>query len=81
VSEPPSAAPFLEIVYRYRSEVIDNEVAAGKSDRVSFYATDSRRVLSSLNGARPFHTYLAYTDKVIADLALLLAGQAVQPYL
>lgn len=77
VSELPSAAPFLEIVYRYRS----GSSATDKSDRVSFYATDSRRVLSSLNGGRLFYTYLAYTDKVIADLALLLAGQAVQPYL
>ncbi|MDR1899379.1 MAG: DUF4340 domain-containing protein [Treponema sp.] len=74
----PPGKPLLEVVYRYRN---------GKQpDRVSFYPGDSRpgnsrRVLVSLNGGRPFYTYSAYTDKVTADLALVLAGQKVLPYL
>jgi hypothetical protein len=71
----PSSLPpaFLEIVYRYRS---------GKSpERVRFYSTSSRRVLVNLNGGRVYSTYSAYTDKVIADLDQVLAGQKVLPYL
>ncbi|MDR1443540.1 MAG: DUF4340 domain-containing protein, partial [Treponema sp.] len=57
---PPGALPVLEIVYRYRN---------GRTpDRVSFYAAGNRRVLSSLNGRRPFYTYSAYTDQVLGDL-------------
>jgi hypothetical protein len=75
----PGEKPFLEILYRYR----DSAAKPPKSgDRVSFYpAADSRRVLISLNGGRPFATYSAYTAKVIADLAPVLAGQKVLPYL
>jgi hypothetical protein len=71
----PAAAlqtPFLEIIYTYRE---------GNSDRVSFYATGSRRVLVSFNGQKPFYTYSVYTDKIIADLDSVLAGTKVMPYL
>ncbi|MDR1025264.1 MAG: DUF4340 domain-containing protein [Treponema sp.] len=70
---PPGASPVLEIVYRYRD---------GRTpDRISFYAAGNRRVLSSLNGRRPFYTYSAYTDKVLIDLDQILAGKKVQSYL
>jgi hypothetical protein len=70
---PPGASPILEIVYRYRN--------GQTPDRVSFYAAGTRRVLSSLNGRRPFYTYSAYTDKVLGDLDQILAGKRVQSYL
>jgi hypothetical protein len=71
---PASLPPaFLEIVYRYRS---------GKSpEHVRFYSTGSRRVLVNYNGGRVYVTLAAYTDKVIADLDQVLAGQKVLPYL
>ncbi|MDR2402600.1 MAG: DUF4340 domain-containing protein [Spirochaetaceae bacterium] len=65
--------PLLEIVYRYRD--------GRASDTVSFYPASSRRVLTSLNKGRPFYTYRAYTDKVMADLERLLAGEKVLSYL
>ncbi|MDR2158941.1 MAG: DUF4340 domain-containing protein [Treponema sp.] len=75
----PREKPFLEIAYRYRSST---EEPPKPGDRVSFYpAADSRRVLVSLNGGRPFATYSAYTGKVVSDLALVLAGQKVLSYL
>ena len=75
----PREKPFLEVVYRYRDGA---EGPPKQPDRVSFYpAADSRRVLVSLNGGRPFATYSVYTAKVIADLAPVLAGQKVLPYL
>lgn len=70
---PEGAVPVLEIVYRYRD---------GRTpDRVAFYPATSRRVLTSLNGRRPFYTYAAYVDKVVADCERILAGQKVLPYL
>jgi hypothetical protein len=70
---PPGAAPILEIVYHYRD---------GRTpDRVSFYQALSRRVLTSLNGGRPFYTYSAYTGKVLSDLDRILEGKKVVPYL
>jgi hypothetical protein len=75
----PREKPFLEVVYRYRN---DRGGPPKSGDRVSFYpAADSRRVLVSLNGGRPFATYSAYTGKVIADLAPVLAGQKVLSWL
>ncbi|MDR2371467.1 MAG: DUF4340 domain-containing protein, partial [Treponema sp.] len=71
----PASLPeaFLEIVYRYRS---------GKSpEHIRFYSTGSRRVLVNYNGGRVYVTLAAYTDKVIADLDQVLAGQKVLPYL
>jgi hypothetical protein len=66
-------------LYRYRDGTAE---PSKPGDRVSFYpAADSRRVLVSLNGGRPFATYAAYTAKVIADLAPVLAGQKVLPWL
>jgi hypothetical protein len=70
---PAGAQPLLEIVYRYRN--------GHDSDRVSFYAAGSRRVLTSLNGRRPFYTYSAYTGWVLGDLDRILAGEKVQSYL
>ncbi|MDR3191584.1 MAG: DUF4340 domain-containing protein [Treponema sp.] len=70
---PPGAAPFLEIRYHYRS--------GSPADTVSFYATGSRRVLVSFNGAKPFYTLSVYTDRVLADLDSLLAGNKVMPYI
>jgi hypothetical protein len=70
---PPGAAPVLEIRYQYRD---------GRApDRVSFYNAGSRRVLTSLNGGRPFYTYSAYTGKVLSDLDRILEGKKVLPYL
>jgi hypothetical protein len=70
-SLPP---PFLDITYRYRD--------SGRSaDTVSFHHASSRRVLTSLNRGKPYFTLLAYTDKVLADLDLVLAGERVRPYL
>jgi hypothetical protein len=70
---PRGAVPVLEIIYRYRN---------GKApDTVGFYPATSRRVLTSLNGRRPFYTYAAYVDKVIADCERILGGQRVVPYL
>jgi hypothetical protein len=70
---PPGASPILEIVYRYRD---------GRTpDRISFYTAGNRRVLSSLNGRRPFYTYSTYTDKVLNDLDQILEGKKVQSYL
>jgi hypothetical protein len=75
----PRETPFLEVVYRYRDSLAE---PLKSGDRIFFYPTaDSRRVLVSLNGGRPFATYSTYTDKVIADLALVLAGQKVLPWL
>ncbi|MDR2177187.1 MAG: DUF4340 domain-containing protein [Treponema sp.] len=70
---PPGAAPVLEIVYHYRS--------GQTSDRVSFYPAGSRRVLSSLNGRRPFYTYEAYVEWVVNGLDSILQGKKVQSYL
>jgi hypothetical protein len=70
---PPGAQPIMEIVYRYRD--------GRQPDRVSFYASSSRRVLTSLNGGRPFYTYAAYVTKVQNDLDQLLEGKKVLPYL
>jgi hypothetical protein len=70
---PAGTRPFLETVYHYRD--------GRPSDRVSFYASASRRVLTSLNGRRPFYTFSAYTDKVLADLDRILEGKRVIPYL
>jgi hypothetical protein len=72
-SIPPGAQPILEIVYRYRN--------SENPDRISFYAAGSRRVLTSLNGRRPFCTYSAYTGWVLGDLDRILAGEKVQSYL
>jgi hypothetical protein len=69
----PPGDPLLEIVYRYRD--------GRPLNRVSFYPASSRRVLTSLNGGRPFYTYSAYTVKVLTDLDRLLEGQRVIPYL
>jgi hypothetical protein len=73
VSPASLSAPFLEIVYRYR----DGPAA----DTVGFYRAASRRILTSLNRGRPFYTFAAYADKVIADLDLVLKGQKVMSYL
>jgi hypothetical protein len=70
---PPGAQPLMEIVYRYRDGRPPN--------RVSFYASSSRRVFTSLNGGRPFYTYSAYITKVQHDLDQLLEGKKVLPYL
>ncbi|MDR0642186.1 MAG: DUF4340 domain-containing protein [Treponema sp.] len=70
---PPGAQPVMEIVYRYRD--------GRPPDRVSFYASSSRRVFTSLNGGRPFYTYSAYITKVQNDLDQLLEGKKVLPYL
>jgi hypothetical protein len=69
----PGAKPALEIVYHYRSEK--------PADTVSFYSTASRRVLTSLNGGRPFYTFAAYMEKVISDLEQILVGKRVSAYL
>jgi hypothetical protein len=69
----PSGGSLLEIVYHYRD--------GRPLNRVSFYPASSRRVLTSLNGGRPFYTYAAYITKVLADLDRLLEGQKVIPYL
>ncbi|MDR0602663.1 MAG: DUF4340 domain-containing protein [Treponema sp.] len=73
ISPASLPAPFLEIVYRYRGEK--------DPERIRFYSTGSRRVLVNYNGGSVFSTYSAYTDKVIADLDQVLAGQKVLPYL
>jgi hypothetical protein len=73
VSPAALSAPFLEIVYHYR----DGRAA----DRVGFYRASSRRVLTSLNRGRPYYTFSAYADKVIADLDLVLKGEKVRSYL
>jgi hypothetical protein len=66
--------PFLSIIYHYRD--------SGKSaDTVSFHHASSRRVLTSLNRGKPHFTLSAYTDKVLADLDMVLAGQRVRSYL
>ncbi|MDR1637065.1 MAG: DUF4340 domain-containing protein [Treponema sp.] len=70
---PSGAGPFLRIRYRYRS--------GAPADTISFYATGSRRVLTSFNGAKPFYTHSVYTDRVLADLDSLLAGNKVMPYI
>jgi hypothetical protein len=70
---PPSGESLLEIVYHYRD--------GRPLNRVSFYPASSRRVLTSLNGGRPFYTYSAYITKVLTDLDRLLEGQKVIPYL
>jgi hypothetical protein len=70
---PAGAKPFLEIRYHYRNET--------PPDTVSFYATGSRRVLTSFNGGKPFYTHSVYTDRVLADLGSLLAGNRVMPYI
>ena len=70
---PAGAKPVLDIVYHYRD--------GQEPDRVSFYASGSRRVLSSLNGGRPFYTYVAYIEWVLNDLDQILQGKKVQSYL
>lgn len=74
VEKPASGSkPALEITYHYRD--------TKPVDTVSFYATASRRVLTSYNNGRFFYTFAAYVDKVIADLDQILAGKRVSPYL
>jgi hypothetical protein len=70
---PPGAIPFLQIRYQYRG--------GSPADTVAFYATGSRRVLVSFNGDKPFNTLSVYTDRVLADLDSLLAGNKVMPYI
>jgi hypothetical protein len=70
---PSGTQPLMEIVYQYRD--------GRPLNRVSFYPASSRRVLTSLNGGRPFYTYAAYITKVQTDLDRLLEGQKVLPYL
>jgi hypothetical protein len=70
---PTAVQPILEIAYYYREDL--------PSDRVSFYPANSRRVLTSLNGGRPFYTYSTYVDWVINDLDKILQGNKVQSYL
>jgi hypothetical protein len=70
---PQGATPFLRITYRYRDGT--------SPDQVAFYQAASRRVLTSLNGGRPFFTYTAYIDKILADRELILAGKRVASYL
>jgi hypothetical protein len=71
---PSDAEPLLEIVYNYRDD--------RQSDRVAFYsAGTSRRVFTRVNGNRPFYTYSAYVDKVIADIVLIVRGEKVTAYL
>jgi hypothetical protein len=72
-SIPAGVKPFLEIRYHYRSET--------PADTISFYTTGSRRVLTSFNGGKPFYTHSIYTDRVLADLDSLLAGNRVMPYI
>jgi hypothetical protein len=76
------AAPLLEIIYHYKD--------TDKIDRISFYPAGvagvgvegaTRRVITSLNGSRPFYSYSVYTDTVIADAQHILQGRAVRPYL
>jgi hypothetical protein len=79
VSAAALTEPFLEIIYRYR----DN---ARPADTIGFYELhlhqgSSRYVFSSLNRGKPYFTRSFYTDKVLADLDLLLAGQRVRSYL
>jgi hypothetical protein len=69
----PRTVPALEIIYIYND--------GKKNDRVSFYPASSRRLLTSLNGRRPFYTYAVYGDKVLTDIAPLLRGEAITPYL
>jgi hypothetical protein len=64
--------PFVEISYHYRD--------GSPPDNVSFYSTESRRVLVSLNGGRPFFTLSVYTDKIQSDLDQILSGKRVQTY-
>ena len=71
ISLPP---PFLEIIYNYRSRGISTDI-------VSFHQASSRRVLTSLNHSRPFFTHSVYTDKILSDLDLVLAGRRVRAYL
>jgi hypothetical protein len=73
LSPPSLSAPFLEIVSHYR----DGRAA----DTIGFYRAASRRILTSLNRGRPFYTFAAYADKVIADLDLVLKGSKVRSYL
>ena len=67
-------SPFLEIVYRYRDSSL-------RADTVSFYETSSRRVLTSLNNGRAHFTLSVYTDKLLSDLQLILAGERIRAYL
>jgi hypothetical protein len=69
---PPGAKPFLEIRYHYRNGT--------PADTIAFYATGSRRVLTSFNHGQPFFALSVYTDRVLADLDSLLAGRRVMPY-
>jgi hypothetical protein len=66
--------PFLEIVYHYRD-------TSKSADTVSFHEATGRRVLTSLNRDRAHFTLLAFTDRILSDLELVLAGQPVRSYL
>jgi hypothetical protein len=67
-------APFLEIVYHYRD-------SARSPDTISFHEASSRRVLTSLNRGRAHFTLSGFTDQILSDLDLVLAGQRVRPFL
>jgi hypothetical protein len=69
----PGAKPVLEIRYHYRD--------GRPTDTVSIYSTASRRVLTTFNGGRPFYTFAAYVDRVIADLEQVLANKKVLSYI
>jgi hypothetical protein len=69
----PGGPPVLEFRYFYRDPT-------KAPDRVSFYAAGSRRVLTSLNGGRPFYTYAVYVERVLGDLEKVLRGEKVSSY-
>jgi hypothetical protein len=71
--EKPKTRPLLEIEYRYRD---------GKpADRVTFWETNSRRVLSCLNGGRLYYTMSVYVDRVLVDLEKILRGEKTVSYI
>ena len=69
-----SAFPFLEIIYNYRDRTKN-------ADTVSFFSTDSRRVLTSLNSGRAHYTLSIYTDQLLSDLDRVLSGERIRSFL
>lgn len=69
---PEDAALLLEITYSYRDGSTD--------DVLSFYSASSRRVFMSLNGGKAYYGLSTYVDRVVDDLAKVLAGETVVSY-
>lgn len=67
------AAPFLQFTYEYRD--------GSSSDTVSFYPGPTRKAFIRSNDREAYLVTTLYSEKILSDLAVLLSGGKVTPYL